>query len=130
MGKQRAQVAEFFHTQADETSPEILDQLKEGKRCVGELTEALQTGQSRLSFRLKVPKDSGLIHDRSEGPIEVLIWLMIIPMMTKVDVSSIRQVGTSPTGIPENRRHAFRREGDEIVWMIRRWPESGPSRGI
>lgn len=79
------------------------------------MTEALQTQQSRVSFHLKVLKDTGLIHDRSERPIAGLIWLMIIPMMMKVDVSSIRQVGTRPTGIPENRRHAFRRGTDEIV---------------
>ena len=32
-----------------------------------ELTDALKTGQSRLSFHLKVLKDAGLIHDRPEG---------------------------------------------------------------
>ncbi|MDP3599476.1 MAG: metalloregulator ArsR/SmtB family transcription factor, partial [Nitrospirota bacterium] len=40
---------------------------KEGERCVCELTDALQTGQSRLSFHLKVLKDAGLILDRPEG---------------------------------------------------------------
>ena len=32
-------------------------------------------------------------------PIAVLIWLMIIPMMMKVDVAAIRHVGTRPTGV-------------------------------
>ena len=32
-----------------------------------ELTDALQTGQSHLSFHLKVLKDAGLIHDHPEG---------------------------------------------------------------
>jgi ACR3 family arsenite transporter len=32
-------------------------------------------------------------------PIAVLIWLMIIPMMVKVDFASIRRVGTRPTGL-------------------------------
>ena len=32
-------------------------------------------------------------------PIAVLIWLMIIPMMMKVDFASIRQVGTRPRGL-------------------------------
>ena len=32
-----------------------------------ELTDVLQTGQSRLSFQLKVLRDAGLIHDRPEG---------------------------------------------------------------
>src|SRR5690242_10657176 len=32
-------------------------------------------------------------------PIAVLIWLMIIPMMMKVDVASISQVGQRPRGL-------------------------------
>ncbi len=32
-------------------------------------------------------------------PIAVLIWLMIIPMMMKVDFASIRQVGQKPRGL-------------------------------
>ena len=66
-GKNRAKIAELFHALADETRLDILDQLKEGERCVCELTEALQTGQSRLSFHLKVLKDADLIQDRPES---------------------------------------------------------------
>ena len=66
-GKNRAKTAELCHALADETRLDILDRLKEGERCVFELTDALQTGQSRLSFHLKVLKDAGLIHDRPEG---------------------------------------------------------------
>lgn len=65
--KKRAKTAELCHAFADETRLDILDWLKEGERCVCELTDALQTGQSRLSFHLKVLKDAGLIHDRPEG---------------------------------------------------------------
>ena len=32
-----------------------------------ELTDALETGQSRFSFHLKVLKAAGLAHDRPEG---------------------------------------------------------------
>ena len=32
-------------------------------------------------------------------PIAVLIWLMIVPMMMKVDFASIRHVGARPTGL-------------------------------
>ena len=66
-GKNRAKTAELCHALADETRLDILDRLKEGERCVFELTDALQTGQSRLSFHLKVLKAAGLIHDRPEG---------------------------------------------------------------
>jgi ArsR family transcriptional regulator, arsenate/arsenite/antimonite-responsive transcriptional repressor len=66
-GNNRAKTAELCHALADETRLGILDQPKEGERCVCELTDALQTGQSRLSFHLKVLKDAGLIQDRPEG---------------------------------------------------------------
>ena len=66
-GKNRSKTAELCHALADETRLNILDRLKEGERCVCELTDALQTGQSRLSFHLKVLKDAGLVHDRPEG---------------------------------------------------------------
>ena len=32
-------------------------------------------------------------------PIAVLIWLMIVPMMMKIDFLSIRQVGKNPRGL-------------------------------
>ena len=32
-------------------------------------------------------------------PIAILIWLMIIPMMMKVDFASIRSVGQKPRGL-------------------------------
>lgn len=66
-GKNRAKTAELCHALADETRLDILDQLKDGERCVCELTDALQAGQSRLSFHLKVLKAAGLIQDRPEG---------------------------------------------------------------
>lgn len=34
------------------------------------------------------------------APIAILIWLMIIPMMMKVDFASIRHVGKRPRGLP------------------------------
>src|SRR3954468_22644039 len=33
------------------------------------------------------------------APIAVLIWLMITPMMMKVDFSSVKNVGKRPTGL-------------------------------
>jgi ArsR family transcriptional regulator len=65
--KHRVKTAELFHALADETRLDILDRLKEGERCVCELTDALQAGQSRLSFHLKVLKEAGLIDDRPDG---------------------------------------------------------------
>ncbi len=65
--KKRVKAAVLFHALSDETRLDLLDRLKRGEQCVCELTEALQTGQSRLSFHLRVLKDAGLIHDRPEG---------------------------------------------------------------
>jgi ArsR family transcriptional regulator len=65
--RQQVKTAVLFHALSDRTRLEILTRLKEGEQCVCELTDALQTGQSRLSFHLKVLKDAGFIRDRPEG---------------------------------------------------------------
>jgi ArsR family transcriptional regulator len=59
--------AEIFHALSDETRLQILDLLAEGEQCVCDLTDALRTGQSRLSFHLKTLKDAGLLTDRRDG---------------------------------------------------------------
>ena len=41
--------------------------LRDGERCVCDLTAALDAGQSRLSFHLKTLKAAGLVQDRREG---------------------------------------------------------------
>jgi ArsR family transcriptional regulator len=57
----------IFHALSDETRLRILASLKDGEQCVCDLTDAFQTGQSRLSFHLKVLKEAGLVKDRPEG---------------------------------------------------------------
>lgn len=57
----------IFHALSDPTRLEVINRLSAGEQCVCELTDAMQTGQSRLSFHLKVLKDAGLIQDRREG---------------------------------------------------------------
>jgi len=66
-GKQLARSVELFHALSDETRLAILQRLRDGERCVCELTDVLDAAQSRLSFHLKVLKDAGLVHDRREG---------------------------------------------------------------
>jgi len=61
------QTARWFHALADETRLRILERLRDGEQCVCDLTDALETGQSRLSFHLKTLKDAGLVTDRREG---------------------------------------------------------------
>jgi ArsR family transcriptional regulator len=65
--KDLSRAADLFHALSDETRLEILQRLKEGEQCVCDLTDALKSAQSRLSFHLKVLKDAGLIEDRREG---------------------------------------------------------------
>ena len=59
--------ARLFHALADETRLRILEQLADGEQCVCDLTDALEAGQSRLSFHLKTLKDAGLVTDRRRG---------------------------------------------------------------
>jgi ArsR family transcriptional regulator len=59
--------ARRFYALGDEIRLDILDLLRGGERCVCELTARLDLAQSRLSFHLKVLKDSGLISHRRQG---------------------------------------------------------------
>ena len=65
--KSVSRVVRWFHALADETRLQIIDRLSEGEQCVCELTDFLDTGQSRLSFHLKTLKDAGIVKDRREG---------------------------------------------------------------
>jgi len=67
IAKQLSGVAKVFQALSDETRLLILEQLKEGEQCVCDLTEVFKTGQSRLSFHLRVLKEAGLILARPEG---------------------------------------------------------------
>ncbi|HJR75755.1 MAG TPA: metalloregulator ArsR/SmtB family transcription factor [Nitrospiraceae bacterium] len=57
----------YFHALSDETRLRIIEQLQEGEQCVCDMTDCFKTGQSRLSFHLKVLKEAGLVNDRPEG---------------------------------------------------------------
>src|SRR5205807_7672003 len=58
---------ELFHALSDETRLEIVELLRKGERCVCELTDTLDSAQSRLSFHLRVLKDAGIVRDRKDG---------------------------------------------------------------
>ncbi len=60
-------LARVFHALSDETRLCLVTMLRDGERCVCDLTAALEAGQSRLSFHLKTLKDAGLVQDRREG---------------------------------------------------------------
>jgi ArsR family transcriptional regulator, arsenate/arsenite/antimonite-responsive transcriptional repressor len=66
-GADVARAAGLFHALADPIRLRIVEQLRSGEQCVCELTDALDTGQSRLSFHLKTLKDAGILRDRRQG---------------------------------------------------------------
>jgi ArsR family transcriptional regulator, arsenate/arsenite/antimonite-responsive transcriptional repressor len=63
----RALVIQRMKALSDEKRLRILEQLAGGERCVCDLTDALEAGQSLLSFHLKTLKDAGLVSDRRAG---------------------------------------------------------------
>ena len=63
----RPRAAALFHALSDETRLSILDRLRQGECCVCELMDQLDAAQSRLSFHLKVLRETGLIDCRREG---------------------------------------------------------------
>ena len=46
---------------------EIIESLSSGEKCVCDLMQETDLAQSKISFHLKVLKDSGLITDRQSG---------------------------------------------------------------
>jgi len=67
IGTDLERAAELFHALADPTRLGIIEQLRGGEQCVCDLTDILETGQSRLSFHLKTLKEAGLLRDRRQG---------------------------------------------------------------
>ena len=61
------EMVERLKAVSDETRISILAHLGSEESCVCELTEALDIGQSLLSFHLKILKQSGLVSDRRQG---------------------------------------------------------------
>mgnify|MGYP003902369603 FL=1 len=62
-----AQLARWFYALSDQTRLRVVEMLASGERCVCELQSAVGATQSRLSFHLKVLRDTGLVNDRRAG---------------------------------------------------------------
>ncbi|MEW5918019.1 MAG: metalloregulator ArsR/SmtB family transcription factor [Gemmatimonadota bacterium] len=62
-----AKLTRQFRALSDDNRLAIIDMLRSGERCVCDLTEALDLGQSLLSFHLRTLKDAGLVTDRRDG---------------------------------------------------------------
>ena len=57
----------LFHALSDEKRLRIIEVLRGGERCVCDLVDVLDAGQSLLSFHLKTLKAAGLVSDRKQG---------------------------------------------------------------
>jgi ArsR family transcriptional regulator len=66
-GSDLERAAVLFRALADPTRLGIIERLRGGEQCVCDLTDMLDTGQSRLSFHLKTLKDAGLLRDQRKG---------------------------------------------------------------
>jgi DNA-binding transcriptional ArsR family regulator len=59
--------ADAWHALGDRTRRNIVEQLAERPRSVGELAEGLPVSRPAVSQHLKVLKDAGLVTERPEG---------------------------------------------------------------
>ncbi len=59
--------AALFHALSDPRRLTILTHLQAGERCVCHLQDAIDLGQSLLSFHLKALRDAGLVVSRRDG---------------------------------------------------------------
>jgi ArsR family transcriptional regulator len=93
LANQIGEASRLFHALSEPTRLQILEQLKDGEQCVCELTEVFNTGQSRLSFHLRVLKEAGLITDRPEGR-----W-----MYYSLNVEGIKELESFVKALQESR---------------------------
>lgn len=98
IAKHIGEASRLFHALSEPIRLQILEQLKDGEQCVCELTDLFNTGQSRLSFHLRVLKDAGLINDRPEGR-----W-----MYYSLNIEGIKELSSLVDALQESRspRHS------------------------
>jgi len=89
-----ADLAQLFHALSDPTRVEILERLRNGERCVCELTDVLEASQSRLSFHLKTLREAGFVVDRKEGR---WVYYTLVPEAVRSLAESLAAL-TTPGG--------------------------------
>ena len=87
-----ADMARRFHALSDPTRVEILERLRNGERCVCELTDVLDAAQSRLSFHLKTLREAGLVSDRKEGR---WVYYALVPEALESMASALQTLTTA-----------------------------------
>ena len=63
----RDHVFSGFHALSEPIRIQVLELLREGEFCVGDMCERLSIAQSKLSFHLKTLKEAGLVNARQQG---------------------------------------------------------------
>lgn len=101
-------IVTIFKALADETRVRVLKLLGRGELCVCEIAAALDLGQPRLSFHLRILKQAGLIIDRrqerwivyrlNEGDMFIRFLLLaieerILPQQARLDLERLSACG-------------------------------------
>ncbi|MGH7256578.1 MAG: ArsR/SmtB family transcription factor [Nitrospirales bacterium] len=93
----RKRAVRLFQALSDETRLRIIEQLEGGEQCVCDLTDCFKTGQSRLSFHLRVLKKAGLVQDRPDGR---WVYYSINPAALEELTELVESLKESRAGIP------------------------------
>lgn len=84
------------HAASDPTRMALLGRLAGGEHCVCDLTDLLDAAQSRLSFHLKVLRESGLVAGRREGR---WMYYRLVP-------EALEETAAALSGMAEEARRA------------------------
>jgi DNA-binding transcriptional ArsR family regulator len=83
--RDRAVAALRFRALGDETRLRLLHLLADGERCVSDLMELTELGQSLVSHHLRTLRQAGLVHSRPEGRL-VFYSLSVAAVDATIDV--------------------------------------------
>jgi ArsR family transcriptional regulator len=108
------EVVRLFHALSDETRLSIVRRLGRGERCVCDLQDLLDAGQSRLSYHLKTLKEAGLVTDRREGR---WVYYMLVPEALDALAELVGELASghveTPVPLRRERRLSFGSSVDE-----------------
>jgi len=105
LGKNLEQVLQLCRALGGEIRLRLIERLRAGEQCVCDLTDDFKTGQSRLSFHLKILKDAGVVTDRRQGRY----------IYYALNLGAFEQLERLAQGMRPIRResHAFDRSGEQ-----------------
>lgn len=95
-------LAARFQALSDVKRLRVLDLLRDGERCVCDIADALDVGQSLLSFHLKTLKEAGLVSARRQGR---WMYYSVVP-------ETLDALGGYLDEVEDEARAAVRREGE------------------